>query len=177
VRLNGSGRARDQFASKYVPDVVVLLTDGAATTGVDPRTAARQAADRGVRVFTIGFGTEHPSMLVCTADQFGGDTFDPYGGGGGGILIPGGGGPGGGPARGGNFLQIDEPTLKAIARTTGGRYARAANASQLNQAFADLPKRVVKVRRVDELTVYAAAAGALLAIGALATSRWWNRVV
>ncbi|HEY3670309.1 MAG TPA: VWA domain-containing protein [Acidimicrobiia bacterium] len=180
VRLNASGRARDQFASKYVPDVVVLLTDGAATTGVDPRTAARQAADRGVRVFTIGFGTEHPSMLVCTADQFGGDTLDPYGGGGGsGILIPGGGGPGGpgGPGGGANFLQIDEPTLKAIARTTGGTYARAANASQLNQAFAELPKRVVKVRRVDELTVYAAAAGALLAIGALATSRWWNRVV
>ena len=51
---------RDRFASKYVPDVVVLLTDGAATTGVDPRVAARQAADRGVRVFTIGFGTDQP---------------------------------------------------------------------------------------------------------------------
>jgi Ca-activated chloride channel family protein len=176
VRLSGSERTRDRFASKYVPDVVVLLTDGAATTGVDPRTAARQAADRGVRVFTIGFGTANPSMLSCTAAQFGGDTLDPYGGGGGGILIPGGGGPGG-PGGGGNFLQIDEPTLKAIARTTGGTYARAANASQLNQAFADLPRRVVKVREVDELTVYAAAAGALLAIGALATSRWWNRVV
>jgi Ca-activated chloride channel family protein len=175
VRLNGSERTRDQFASRYVPDVIVLLTDGAATTGVDPRTAARQAADRGVRVFTIGFGTEHPAMLVCTPDQFGGDTFDPYGGGGGGILIPGGGGPGD-PRGGGNFLQIDEPTLKAIARTTGGTYARAANASQLNQAFAELPKRVVKVRQVDELTVYVVAAGALLAIGALATSRWWNRV-
>jgi Ca-activated chloride channel family protein len=176
VRLSGSERTRDRFASKYVPDVVVLLTDGAATTGVDPRTAARQAADRGVRVFTIGFGTANPSMLSCTAEQFGGDTLDPYGGGGGGILIPGGGGPGG-PGGRGNFLQIDEPTLKAIARTTGGTYARAANASQLNRAFADLPKRVVRVRKVDELTVYAAAAGALLAIGALATSRWWNRVI
>ena len=95
VRLSGSERTRERFASKYVPDVVVLLTDGAATTGVDPRTAARQAADRGVRVFTIGFGTANPSMLSCTAEQFGGDTLDPYGGGGGGILIPGGGGPGG----------------------------------------------------------------------------------
>jgi Ca-activated chloride channel family protein len=176
VRLNGSTRTRDRFASKYVPDVIVLLTDGAATTGVDPRVAARQAADRGVRVFTIGFGTEHPSMLVCTSDQFGGDTLDPYGGGGGGgILVPGGGVPGG-PRAGGNFLQIDEPALRSIARTTGGTYARAANASQLDKAFADLPQRVVKVRKVDELTVYVVAAGALLAIGALATSRWWNRV-
>jgi Ca-activated chloride channel homolog len=114
-------------------------------------------------------------MLVCTAGQFGGDTLDPYAGGGGGQLIPGGGVPGG-PRGGGNFLQIDEPALQGIAHTTGGTYARAANASQLNKAFADLPKRVVKVRQVDELTVYVVAAGALLAIGALATSKWWNRV-
>ena len=172
VRLTGRERSRDRFASKYVPDVMVLLTDGAATTGVDPRAAARQAADRGVRVFTIGFGTENPTMLVCTPEQFGGDTLDPLGGGGGIGIVPGG-GPGG---RTGNFLEIDEGTLRAIARTTGGSYARAASASQLNKAFAELPRRVVTVREVRELTVYLVAAGALLAIGALATSRWWNRV-
>jgi Ca-activated chloride channel family protein len=172
VRLSSNQRSRDGFAGRYVPDVMVLLTDGAATSGVDPRAAARQAADRGVRVFTIGFGTENPTMLVCTPEQFGGDTLDPLGGGGGIGIVPGG-GPGG---RNGNFLEIDEPTLRAIARTTGASYARAASASQLNKAFADLPRRVVKVREVQELTVYLAAAGALLAIGALATSRWWNRV-
>ena len=172
VRLTGRERSRNRFASKYVPDVMVLLTDGAATTGVDPRAAARQAADRGVRVFTIGFGTENPTMLVCTPEQFGGDTLDPLGGGGGIGIVPGG-GPSG---RTGNFLEIDEGTLRAIARTTGGSYARAASASQLNKAFADLPRRVVKVREVRELTVYLVAAGALLAIGALTTSRWWNRV-
>src|SRR5262249_6931980 len=118
VRLQGNERSRDRFASKYVPDVMVLLTDGAATTGVDPRVAARQAADRGVRVFPIGFGTDHPSMLVCTPEQFGGDTLDPLGGGGGIGFVPG--GPGG---RNGNFLDIDEATLRAIARTTGGSYA------------------------------------------------------
>jgi len=180
VRLSGAERSRDQFASRYVPDVMVLLTDGAATTGVDPRVAARQAADRGVRVFTIGFGTENPTMLVCTPEQFGGDTLDPNGGGGGLGLVPGGaggaGGVGGGGPRGGNFLQIDETTLRRIARTTGGSYARAANASQLDGAFTALPERVVKVRQVRELTVYAVAFGAVLAIGALATSRWWNRL-
>jgi Ca-activated chloride channel family protein len=171
VRLERRQRERDGFASKYVPDVMVLLTDGAATTGVDPRAAARQAADRGVRVFTIGFGTENPTMLVCTPEQFGGDTLDPLAGGGGVAFVPG--GPGG---RTGNFLEIDEATLRAIARATGGSYARAASASQLNKAFADLPRRVVKVRQVQELTVYLVAAGALLAIGALGTSRWWHRV-
>jgi Ca-activated chloride channel family protein len=37
--------------------VVVLLTDGQTTTGPDPVEVARIAADRGVRVFTVGFGS------------------------------------------------------------------------------------------------------------------------
>jgi Ca-activated chloride channel family protein len=37
--------------------VIVLLTDGRTTTGPDPLEAAHTAADRGVRVFTVGFGT------------------------------------------------------------------------------------------------------------------------
>lgn len=37
--------------------VIVLLSDGRTNTGIDPLDAARAAADRGVRVFTVGFGT------------------------------------------------------------------------------------------------------------------------
>lgn len=40
-----------------VPMVVVLLSDGNATRGADPLDAARRARRRGVRVFTIGFGS------------------------------------------------------------------------------------------------------------------------
>jgi Ca-activated chloride channel family protein len=170
VRLRGTQPRQDGVVGRYVPDVVVLLTDGATTTGVDPRAAAQQAADRGVRVFTIGFGTTRPSMLVCTAKQFGGDTFDPLGAGGGGGAVT---GPG---TRRGNFLEIDEGALRSIARITGGQYARAANATQLDRALADLPKRIVRVHEVRELTVYLVALGALCAIAALATSRWWNRI-
>ena len=47
--------------SGYASDVIVLLTDGANTQGVEPATAAEAAAVRGVRVFTIGFGTTTPS--------------------------------------------------------------------------------------------------------------------
>jgi Ca-activated chloride channel homolog len=36
---------------------IVLLTDGRRTTGPDPLEAARMAADRGIRVFTVGFGS------------------------------------------------------------------------------------------------------------------------
>ena len=44
----------------YVPEIIVLLTDGASNAGPLPLDAAQQAADRGVRVYTIGFGTANP---------------------------------------------------------------------------------------------------------------------
>ncbi len=45
----------------YSSAVIILLSDGRVTTGPDPREAARMAADRGVRVFTVGIGTEEGS--------------------------------------------------------------------------------------------------------------------
>ena len=41
----------------YQNAVVILLTDGATTTGPDPIEAGRLAADYGVRVYTVGFGS------------------------------------------------------------------------------------------------------------------------
>jgi Ca-activated chloride channel family protein len=41
---------------------IILLTDGRRTTGPDPLEAARMAADRGIRVFTVGFGTPGGAM-------------------------------------------------------------------------------------------------------------------
>jgi Ca-activated chloride channel family protein len=42
----------------YTSAAIILLTDGQRTTGPDSLEAARMAADRGVRVFTVGFGTK-----------------------------------------------------------------------------------------------------------------------
>jgi Ca-activated chloride channel homolog len=53
----------EKKAAKPVPpgsntsSAIVLLTDGRRTTGPDPLDAARMAADHGVRVFTVGFGS------------------------------------------------------------------------------------------------------------------------
>jgi Ca-activated chloride channel family protein len=41
----------------YNSAAVILLTDGQRTTGPDPMDAAKMAADRGVKVYTVGFGT------------------------------------------------------------------------------------------------------------------------
>ena len=48
----------------YKSAAIILLTDGQATTGPDPVEAARMAAERGVRVFTVGVGTPNGEILV-----------------------------------------------------------------------------------------------------------------
>lgn len=147
----------------YADDVIVVLTDGSNNRGVDPPTAAREAAARGVRVFTIGYGTDNPTQLACNSTQFGG-----FGGGVGG----GGFGSGGG---GGNPFQADYSALMQISKTTGGTFYRAQDASQLNSALAKLPAAFTIVhKQVDIAAAFAALGGLLIAV-AVALSLWWNR--
>jgi Ca-activated chloride channel family protein len=47
----------------YTSAAIILLTDGQRTTGPDSLEAARMAADRGVRIFTVGFGTKSGETL------------------------------------------------------------------------------------------------------------------
>jgi Ca-activated chloride channel family protein len=47
----------------YNNAVVILLTDGQRTTGPDPIEVAKMAADRGVRVYTVGFGTTSGEII------------------------------------------------------------------------------------------------------------------
>lgn len=44
--------------------VIILLTDGQTTTGPDPIASAWMAAERGVRVYTVGIGTPNGEILV-----------------------------------------------------------------------------------------------------------------
>ncbi len=44
-------------AGSYGSAAIIMLTDGQRTTGVDPLEAAKMAADRGVKVYTVGIGT------------------------------------------------------------------------------------------------------------------------
>jgi Ca-activated chloride channel family protein len=149
--------------SGYAPDVIVVLTDGANTQGVEPATAAEAAAVRGIRVFTIGFGTTSPSPMACTGKQAGSWA---------------GGGPGGGFGRGGgrNPRIIDEPTLQAVAEITGGKYYKAESADQLHGALTDLPSHVIVVTKHVDIASWFAGAGGLLVAVAVGLSLWWNRV-
>jgi Ca-activated chloride channel family protein len=150
----------------YADDVIVVLTDGSNNHGVDPQTAAKEAAERGVRVFTIGYGTDNPAPLACSSGQFGG-----FGGGG----FGGGGFGGGGFGGEGNPLDADYGALMQISHTTGGTFYRAQDADELSRALAKLPAAFTIVRQHLDIASWFAAAGGLLIAAAVALSLWWNR--
>src|SRR6516164_6284646 len=141
----------------YADDVIVVLTDGSNNSGVDPQVAAKQAADRGVRVFTIGYGTDNPAPLACGSGQFGGFSGGFAGGGGGSALV------------------ADYGALKRISRTTGGTFYRAQDAGQLSVALTKLPAAFTIVRKHLDLANWFAAGGGLLIATAVALSLWWNQ--
>jgi Ca-activated chloride channel family protein len=163
----------DPAGSAYAADVIVVLTDGANTQGVEPQTAARQAAARRLRVYTIGFGTTTPAPMVCDASQIGDGPGGRFGGG------PFGGGPFGGGGfggRGGNPLVADYDALRQVATATGGQFYSAKDAVQLQGALADLPKAIRVTHEHRDLAAWFAAFGGLLIAAAVALSLWWNRV-
>ena len=106
--------------------VLILLTDGENNRGaIDPRTAAQAAATVGVRIYTIGVGTEGVAPVPVGRGLFG--------------------------LRYENRpVRIDEALLQDVARTTGGRYFRARDATALQRITEqiDVLERVpVRVKR------------------------------
>lgn len=155
---------QDPFAEDNLqPDVIVLLTDGASNRGVLPLVAAQAAHDRGVRVYTIGFGTTTPSLLRCTPDQLGsGDLANRVGRGGFGRF-----------GRAG-FLQLDEQTLKSVAEMTGAEYYLAESADELLEVFSTIPVQLRKNTVRMEVSAVFTAIAALLAVVAVALGLRWN---
>lgn len=95
--------------------VIILLTDGVNNRGeIAPVTAAGIAKTFGVRVYTIGVGTQ--GMAPCPVQT-------PYG-----IQYQ-------------NMpVEIDEEILKEIAQTTGGQYYRATDNDKLIQVYKEIDK-------------------------------------
>ncbi len=162
VAPTGATVTRDKNAG-YADAVIVVLTDGSNNHGIDPQAAAKEAASRGVRVFTIGYGTDNPAPLACSSAQFGG-----FGG-------VGFGGFGGRPGGQGNPFDADYGALMQISRTTGGTFYRAQDADQLSRALAKLPAAFTIVRKHIDIASAFAAGGGLLIAAAVALSLWWNR--
>lgn len=149
----------------YAPYIVVLLTDGVNTTGPEPVFAAEFAKTRGVRVYTIGFGTDqNDSPMNCGGFQGSPDAGQFFFGGGGG-------GGGGGFRRG-----IDEETLKQVAAITGGAYFAASSTGELQEVFKNLPVQLMTVTETTEISVIFAALGAVLVMLAILLSMLWHPI-
>jgi Ca-activated chloride channel family protein len=142
----------------YAPHIIVLLTDGASNAGPWPLDAAQQAVDRGIRIYTIGFGTDQGAPFAFCDAPFQGNFF------------------GGGFGGGGGFFQrgIDEQTLTQIADLTGGKYYQAKSASELNNVFKSLPTNLITKHESMEISVIFTALGALLAATAILLSMLWH---
>ena len=91
--------------------IVILLTDGMNNSGnIDPLTAARIAATIGVKIYTIGVGTEGQSWMKMNGNTYPVET------------------------------HIDETSLKQVARMTGGKYYRAKNKDELHGIYNEIGK-------------------------------------
>jgi Ca-activated chloride channel family protein len=96
--------------------VMIVLTDGENNRGaIDPRTAAKAAAAFGVRIYTIGVGTEGMAPVPVGRGLFG--------------------------LRYENRpVRIDEALLTDVARTSGGRYFRARDAAALQSIYEQIDR-------------------------------------
>lgn len=108
---NASNRLRD---SKAKSKIIILLTDGQNNRGeLDPLTAAKVAQAFGIRIYTIGVG-KRGTALYPVDDPIFGKRY---------VQMP---------------VQIDEKTLKEIARITHGSYYRATDKASLEAIFKEI---------------------------------------
>ena len=75
------------------------------------------------------------------------------------------------------YLQLDEPTLREVARMTGGDYHQAGTAEKLRGVYETLGSQMQVIKRETELAPLLAMAAALLALTAAGLSmRWFGRI-
>ena len=112
--------------SKAKSRVIILITDGVNNTGfIDPQTAAELAAEYGIKVYTVGIGTNGMALSPYALNPDGSIMY--------------------------RMLQvdIDEPLMKKIAQVTKGHYFRATNNQKLQQIYDEINK--METTKIEEL--------------------------
>ncbi len=125
--------------------VLVLLTDGENTRGVlDPRTAAEAAARVGVKIYTIGVGTEGEAPMPIGKGAQGQLRYQ---------TLP---------------VRLDEDLLRDVAASTGGRYFRATDPEALSRIFQQIDQLEKTPVLVTRYVQYEEAYRAPLLVGLVA---------
>jgi Ca-activated chloride channel family protein len=90
--------------------ILIIMTDGANTAGVvSPHEAANLAAQEGLKIYTVGIGSEHSGQTSFM-----------------GFVVP------------NTNTDLDEKSLKDIAEVTGGKYFRARDTQEFQQIYHEL---------------------------------------
>ena len=115
--------------SKAKSRIIILLTDGVNNSGtIDPRTASEIAKEYGIKVYTIGIGTNGQAMFPVAKDANGKLVFR---------NMP---------------VEIDESLMKEIAKATDAKYFRATSNKKLQAIYDEINK--LDTTEIDEKKFY-----------------------
>lgn len=115
--------------SKAKSKVIILLTDGVNNAGfIEPETAADIAKQYGIKVYTIGIGTNGMAMFPYAIGANGEFLFQMM------------------------KVEIDERLMRSIAQKTDGRYFRATSNDKLAEIYAEINK--LETTEIEELKFY-----------------------
>lgn len=115
--------------SKAKSKVIILLTDGVNNAGfIEPETASEIAHEYGIKVYTIGIGTNGMAEFPYAYAPNGGFLFK---------MMP---------------VEIDQDLMKTIAKNTGGKYFRASSNSKLESIYNEINK--LETTDIEELKFY-----------------------
>jgi Ca-activated chloride channel family protein len=135
-------RPRPDPMPDEAPLAVLLLSDGASDlSGTSPEDAATDAKQLHVPVFTVALGTDQGTVNRAISGRSYSAPVPP-----------------------------DRPTLRRIAKTTGGRFFAAPTSGDLSHVYRELGSMIGFAKQKQEVTVMFVAAGLLLFVAAVATS-------
>lgn len=115
--------------SKAKSKVIILLTDGVSNSGfIEPETASQIAKEFGIKVYTIGIGSNGMAEFPYAYAPNGGFLYKMM------------------------KVEIDEQLMKNIANNTGGKYFRASSNTKLESIYNEINK--LETTKIEELKFY-----------------------
>lgn len=118
--------------SKSKSKIIILMTDGVNTieNAMPAQVGAQLAKSNGIKVYSIGIGTNGYALMPTSIDIFGDLVFSEA------------------------EVKIDEPVLREIAQTTGGKYFRATSNESLEQVYDEINQLEKSELKVTKLYNY-----------------------
>lgn len=118
--------------SKAKSKIIILMTDGVSNVenAIPPQVAAELAKNLGIKVYTIGIGTNGYALFPTSQDIFGDIIFTE------------------------EEVQIDEPALREVSQTTGGKYFRATSNQSLEDVYNEINQLEKSELKVTKLYNY-----------------------